>query len=815
MIGNPTFYKNNIRVITGLTNLVYDNDVVLLCDTSLGAVNLTLLEIPADRFSTQYKIYVVDQSNNAGVNNITITAPTGFSVNNSSTAVINVNSGVATITISSNTTYNAQFNYIVGGGGAIVVKNEGTIITSTATSFNFVGVDVNATAVGGDVTVNVQSSFVLVTNAQLLTLISTNLIVPNTSYLVSDAIFLLTLNETVPIIVQGITTNSVSLSGSGIFLNADYQQVGDYSGVSGFVANIGVWKPALTPVVGDVVIWNNLHYKNITGVVGTDPQFDAVNWSLLTKTLTNGYIQEIDNITYNPTTNYILSRQDNRNNSVENNPSVWNATTEAFYCFQWGNDQVASNLVSENAYFSIFNNLVIGIVPLGFIGAIFGNNITGFSSAELYNQLNGVFQYNFIDSCGVSVTNSGFFISNKFEQNCVCTIENLKRAIFRDNQFYQGVTAIQIKNDSPSATMQNNVFRYSRSLTITSNTQTFTHNFFSDFTLQININSGAISENYALSGRLAVSDNNLNTISRNNLIGGIIIVERNEGLIDLNTIDDSSVVITTTAPNSQFSLNQITKQSQFTITTMNSNSYVDKNVLESQASVSIGTISGYFGKSIKGVGNIISGSQVILTTIDFGCEFSSNVVQQKSDIRFNQLSLPSGQVIGNTFAQSIVNVGVVTGEITSCQFINIAWTGFVNHAQTLFGGNTASYVNTIQYSIDLADPTIYDLPTQTLTIPNHLQTWVGTFKLLNANTLTIAKIDGLNTQTAICFINDFGIVKFTSVAVAGALFNEIVSSGGAVTYNIVTHAPSLSDKIYITLNESGVYNTVYLTNIFT
>jgi hypothetical protein len=321
----------------------------------LGAVNVDLAEIPADSWNTVYKLYVVDKSNNAGVNNITIKAPLGYTVNNASASVLNVNGGSAIVRIVSNTAYVAETNY-GGASSPLAVQNEGVQITPSATTMNFVGAGVNATAVGGFVTINIAGTAVVpVTNAQLLTLIGTNAVVPNTWYLVSNAIFTLTLNDTVPILVQGVTTNSVSLSGSGIFLNADYQQIGNYSGVSGFVSNLGVWTTALAPVIGSVVMWNNLNYVNTTGVNGvSSPQIDVVNWTVLSKTSTNGYIQEIDDITYEPSSNNILSREDKRYNKVENNPSTYTATDEAFYVFQWGNNQVQSNIINSDSNLDCF-----------------------------------------------------------------------------------------------------------------------------------------------------------------------------------------------------------------------------------------------------------------------------------------------------------------------------------------------------------------------------------------------------------------------------------------------------------------------------
>ena len=71
-----TKYPTNMRVVTG-TPIIYNDDVVLLCDTSAGAVTINLLDIPNGYWSTQYKLYVIDNSNNAGTNNITINAGTG------------------------------------------------------------------------------------------------------------------------------------------------------------------------------------------------------------------------------------------------------------------------------------------------------------------------------------------------------------------------------------------------------------------------------------------------------------------------------------------------------------------------------------------------------------------------------------------------------------------------------------------------------------------------------------------------------------------------------------------------------------------
>lgn len=124
-------------------------------------------------------------------------------------------------------------------------------------------------------------------------------------------------------------TNRVSLDAKGIFMNPDYQAVGDYSGISGYVSQLGVWHSGLAPVIGSVVIYNGIHYKNKTGVVGTAPSGDAANWQPFDKsTQTHGYIVEIDIVTYDYYNDSLESRTDKRGNNIGmflNN-------------HQWGND---------------------------------------------------------------------------------------------------------------------------------------------------------------------------------------------------------------------------------------------------------------------------------------------------------------------------------------------------------------------------------------------------------------------------------------------------------------------------------------------
>jgi hypothetical protein len=97
-------YPNPSRIVTG-TPIINNDDVVLYCNTSSGAVTINLLDIPNDYWMTTYKLYVVDNSNNASTNNITINAGTGQTINAQSSVTINTNGGSAIVRISGNTQY--------------------------------------------------------------------------------------------------------------------------------------------------------------------------------------------------------------------------------------------------------------------------------------------------------------------------------------------------------------------------------------------------------------------------------------------------------------------------------------------------------------------------------------------------------------------------------------------------------------------------------------------------------------------------------------------------------------------------------------
>jgi hypothetical protein len=343
-------YPNNIRTISGLVNVVFQDDSVLVCNTALVPTIINLLEIPANYWSTQYKLYIVDNGN-AATHNITVNAPVGYTINGQSSFVISSNNASLLVRVTSNTNYVGQYSVISGGVSGHVIQDEGVSLTQRQ-NLNFVGAGVTVTDNLGSnssvVTINGGASVTSLTNAQMLALIAANTVSAGQSYLITDATY-----SNGGVVVQGLTANTISLQGSGLFLNADYQAVGNYSGVSGFHSALGLWSIDVQSVtIGDCVVWNNFNYKNLTGAWGTAPDTDSVNWVVLTKSVTNGYILEGDFVKYNVTTNKVIYRADKRGNQVE----LVEISINSLTAFQWGRDAATRNVVSSQGYMNCTNS---------------------------------------------------------------------------------------------------------------------------------------------------------------------------------------------------------------------------------------------------------------------------------------------------------------------------------------------------------------------------------------------------------------------------------------------------------------------------
>jgi len=174
------------------------------------------------------------------------------------------------------------------------------------------------------------------------------------------------------------------------------------TGVSANELTVTYPAPAIL-VNGNVVFWNGSHYVVIdeTAFNGTDPVTNNTAYQLLTPSVTNGYINEVDDIQYKFADDILVYRADKRQNKVSdgNNAGV-------IAVFQWGNDNVSGNFVESGSTLSCLNQR----------GFIADNNLIGSSTLYFTNLNEGVF-YNqtIIDAGGtIDITNGNNLSSNIF-----------------------------------------------------------------------------------------------------------------------------------------------------------------------------------------------------------------------------------------------------------------------------------------------------------------------------------------------------------------------------------------------------------------
>jgi hypothetical protein len=424
---DKTKYKNNVRTIIGSPQ-IYPDDVILLCDTSVGPVTINLLDIPVDFWSTQWQMYIVDKSGNASVNNITINAGTGQIINGSASIVLNTANAYANIRIGANLKYIATTS--AGGGASVnghIIADEGSNLPQQPI-LDFVGAGVTASNGVGKTTITIPGGAPIIptTNANLLTLINTNSIQPGAYYLITDV-----LNSPEGVLVTGLLTNgNTSVQGIGLFLNADYQGVGNYSGVVGYSGFLNIWYSTYAGAValGNVVIYNNRHYKNLTGVWGTNPPSDLVNWEIIAPSVTGGYIRATDFVYYDLYSNFVITRIDNKENEVDFFTGF--KSVNSLEVFQWGRNSTFANKVKSGSIYNNCNSYCVSQIA---------NNL--FSGGTIEDTTGG--------------SDPGTINRNTLSNGAYLLIRNNKGTI--DGNIINTFSQVKIDNINANAFFQNNI----------------------------------------------------------------------------------------------------------------------------------------------------------------------------------------------------------------------------------------------------------------------------------------------------------------------------------------------------------------------
>jgi hypothetical protein len=486
---DSTKYPNNVRTVSGTPQL-YKDDVVLLCDTSVGPVVINLLEIP-DQFSTLWKLYIIDVSGNASTNNITINAGGTQTVNGTPSLPINVDNGSAIVRISNTGIFNAGLSYTtIAPGTGHIISNDGTPLTQQPI-LNFVGDGVTATNGSGETIITIPgggSGLIPITEEGLSTLINTDTLIPGAFYQITDPSRDPKLKD---YIIQATSLNTTSSYGAGNYWVCDYQGNGTYTG-SGLTGNtLGLWSGDLTPVpvplIGDACIYNNLHYVNLTGSYGDEPGSDA-NWEELPLDITNGYICEQNFVLFQGV-GFVIRRSDQRGNVVDF--SLAGKGGDSFDSFGWGNNNIRFNeCLKDSQYINrntgnihIYNTVTNDSQISDFTprqnedqGRIYSNNVRNQGNLQIVGKCLGDVQENDLDSNStVSFTNSGTFLQgsqfngNKASNGCFIRFGNsggtIDQTTFNFNQFDSG-SSLSIDNAGSRNSFNSNVLSNDTDITI-------------------------------------------------------------------------------------------------------------------------------------------------------------------------------------------------------------------------------------------------------------------------------------------------------------------------------------------------------------
>ena len=840
-----TKYSNTIREVSGLSVIVQKDDSILKVNTSLGPCTILLLDIPTN-IDLLYNLHIIDVSNNASINNITINTALSDTINSLSTLVLDQNNGGVKIENLSQNAYVGTLNYFNAAGGT----DEKVKITSADTTTGFLqnklvagtGVTLSLLNSGGNEQLQINSSgsgVYVKTNAELITEITSNAIVPDGLYLITD----------VPlsdggVYIRGLSANSVSLHGAGIFLNNDFQNLG------GNFA--GIWNSTLTPTINVTRVgWQGLTYLNITGVnSASDPKGDTTNWTLQSKTAAaSEYIKEIDFILYDWKNNRLTLREDKRNNIIENFTETKAPNVNSIEGFQWGNDYVTDNKVINNSFMenwnqtsTIFNNNNISnnafVRAASFAGPQFDNNSAiGFSGYNV-NTSQSTFSYNTLEN--ESSINANASVTGQISNN----ILRIRSAI--SAEFFNGTSIID------------NTLIDSSSITATSSTGVIQNNFCSGYLSRIlamdfqgrcqnnNLSYGSTIDCRNGVGSAQINDNKLSSVS--NLFLNIF-----GGTCTFNTLDTSKIsCAATNVATLIISYNNLINKSEINTDNAFNNGAIRHNFLKNTSKIasdrnegvidyndlvnfseirsinnagswlrnifknnSLFTCNGNTGTigifSTANKGNLLISSEATMTT-NSSTIGGLNLTQYS---RF-QVAANANNISSLTMNNSaLLKITLNNSKITDC-IISGGSITFVTNSQIRTRLTKNGSTNNWWTTLDMSDPLVHSGTNLTLSNPNRE---FGIFKLLNANTKKISTITGIieNAWEYKFIMSDNSgtlDVDSTAVATATALIG-LIENSGPNAYTLTGRTPvSNGDNFSVVTTEAGGNPTITRMIIF-
>lgn len=231
--------------------------------------------------------------------------------------------------------------------------------------------------------------------------------------------------------LHAISDDQFSMYGSHIRSVPDFQ---DTKSPGNF---LGTWTSGLSPSVGNIVQWNQRHYKNKTGANGgSNPASDSTNWDLLALTDTS-YVKEVHKIEYDFDNDRIQKTICPRGNEITHTQShedgiqAWGFDTMDY--FRFGDDKVHSNIIHDGGLATIrnsFGDFYGNVIEQNELvsGSSSTTSITDTATSLIANNKFSGYVLNVDLAAGAKITGNDFQSTSFFRD---CTLES--NAIFQNN----------------------------------------------------------------------------------------------------------------------------------------------------------------------------------------------------------------------------------------------------------------------------------------------------------------------------------------------------------------------------------------------
>ncbi len=684
----PSPYPNNTRNVVG-TITVYQDDVFLYCNTASTPVTINLLPIPAGYINVEYRLYIKDISNNASTNNITIIPPAGCKINNSSALILN-QSGQGVILIVGN---NAEYISTAPSIGGHIIENQGAPLPQQP-KLNFIGAGVaasdNPSANSTDVFISIKTDIINITYAALATLKSNSTLSKGQWYNVTDK----------GVILFATDVNNIGLSGYYKAYNADYQSGGDYTGVLAATGitpsgtNQGVWDSGVAHTVGKLVIWGGANWINNNGNIGSaiDDFVLSADWTKLDAAITpttQGYIFEIDNINFDFKNALIVFRGDKRGNIFYSTGDI--LVNERF---QWGNNNVAGNLIYAHGHLysinnrgHILNNTISGddslIEATNNVGTIQGNSVSNVSEITAATNT-GLIRFNFLDSASTITAdaNAGQIVYNDLSSGSQIIATN-NSSIIEDNSLSTGgiivatnnagnISQNNINNSVLTATNQagagsiiNNIITANSTITATANIGDVSNNNLSESSLiDATTNAGGIQNN------LLANDSNI-TASAQDVAG----------LIDYNAVVNGSAI---TADTNAGTLSQNMLCAGSVINAAGTFGMVNINFLANASEIDATNNGNLIQSNSLTGGSSLNANSATAQILNNIFSTGANIDLTSSSVAMNFREFTGSGIVGGTQLMSISGAGAI--DVSFSEMTRLTTTGGGAHAVSMADG---------------------------------------------------------------------------------------------------------------------------------